>query len=76
MTVLTEKLVDQVLLLPREERAALVERLLQSLNVPTRADIDRLWAVEAERRVGEIEEGQVAPIDGEKIFREIRDRIA
>ncbi len=61
MTALTEKLVDQVLLLPREERAALVERLLQSLNVPTQADIDRLWAVEAERRVGEIETGKAVP---------------
>jgi len=35
MTDLAKKFADEALLLPSEDRAALVEELLQSLNVPT-----------------------------------------
>jgi hypothetical protein len=38
------------LFLPADERISLVERLLTSLNLPTQADIERLWAEEAEHR--------------------------
>ncbi len=51
-----------------------MEKLLQSLNVPTQKEIDRLWAEEAEKRVSE-EEGKIVAIDGEQVFKEIRDRL-
>ena len=75
MPSFAEKLAEEAMQLPCDERAHLVEKLLQSLNVPTRVDIDRLWAEEAERRVAEIDRGDVTPIDGEQVFREIRDRL-
>jgi putative addiction module component (TIGR02574 family) len=75
MTALAQKFADEALLLPREERAELVEKLLQSLNVPTQKEIDRLWAKEAEKRVREYEEGKIKAIDGEQVFKEIRDRL-
>ncbi len=75
MTVLAQELADEALLLPPEDRAELVEKLLQSLNVPTQAEIDRLWKEEAEKRVREYEEGNIETIDGKQVFKEIRDRL-
>ena len=75
MTDLAQKFADEALLLPLEDRAELVERLLESLNVPTQKQIDRLWAKEAERRLTEYEEGKVQAIDGEQVFTEIRKRL-
>lgn len=75
MTVFAQKLADEILLLSREDRAELVEKLLQSLNPPVQSDIDRLWADEAERRVKEYEEGKIEALDGELVFQEIRERL-
>lgn len=75
MTDLAKKFVDEALLLPREDRAELVEKLLQSLNTPTQAEVDRLWAEEVEKRVKEYDEGKIEAIDGEQVFKEIRDRL-
>lgn len=75
MTKLARKFADDALLLPREDRAELVDKLLRSLNVQTQKEIDRLWAKEAEKRVKEYKEGKIKAIEGEQVFREIRDRI-
>ena len=42
---------------------------------PSQADIDALWAAEAERRVSEIDSGKVKPIPGEQVFKELRKRL-
>lgn len=75
MTDLARKFADEALLLPREDRAELVDTLLGSLNVPTQKEIDRLWAEESEKRIKEYEEGKIKTIDGEQVFREIKDRV-
>ena len=49
-----EKIYHEALSLPADAKISLVERLLASLNLPTQADVDRLWAEEAERRVSQI----------------------
>jgi len=74
MSELARKFVEEALLLPIEDRAELVEQLLQSLNIPTQKEIDQLWAEEAEKRVKEYEEGKIEALNGEKVIREIRDR--
>jgi len=76
MTALAERIADEALQLPCDERAALVEVLLRSLNSPIAAEIDSLWADEAERRVREIAEGKLQPLDGETVFRELREKLA
>ena len=76
MTTATAKLADQVLSLPCEDRIYLVDRLLESLNAPSREEIDRLWAEEAERRIEELDSGKVVAIPGEQVFAEIRERLA
>jgi len=75
MTTATAKLADQVLSLPCEDRIYLVDRLLESLNAPSREEIDRLWAEEAERRIEELDSGKVETIPGEQVFAEIRERL-
>jgi len=69
-----EELIQEAMSLPVELRARLVDELLKSLN-PSQADIDALWAAEAERRIGEIESGKVKPIPGEQVFEELRKRL-
>ena len=69
-----DELVDEAMALPVELRAKLIEKLLNSLN-PAEAEIDRLWAVEAERRVAEIEAGTVEMVSGDVVFEKIRKRL-
>lgn len=76
MTTAADKVVDEALELPADARIGLVDRILTSLNLPTQPEIDRLWAQEAERRVGEIERGEVELIPGEEIFAKIRRKYA
>ncbi len=74
MSEAEDRVLDEALALPADARIALVERLLSSLNLPTRVDIDRLWADEAERRVREIERGEVELIPGEQVFDKVRKK--
>ena len=74
MSDLARKFMEEALLLPREDRAELVEQLLQSLNIPSQEEIDRLWIEEAEKRVREYEEGKIKSLDGEQVLREIRNK--
>lgn len=74
MPIVAKKILDEVLLLPADARASLVEQLLASLNLPTQPEIDRLWAQEAERRIAQLDKGEVKPIPGEKVFSEIRKK--
>jgi len=68
------RVLDEALCLPVEARLKLVEKLLSSLNVPTQKEIDELWAAEAERRVGEIDRGEVELVPGEQVFSRIREK--
>jgi putative addiction module component (TIGR02574 family) len=68
-----ENLIFEAVSLPVEARLQLVEKLLESLN-PSYKDIDELWAVEAEKRVGEIERGEVRTVPGEEVLKNFCDR--
>ena len=70
----TDELMDEAMSLPVELRAQLIDKLLKSLN-PAQAEIDELWAIEAEKRVAEIDAGKIQPIPGEKVFEKIRKRL-
>jgi len=72
MGTAADKIFEEALSLPADERARLVERLIQSLNLPTQAEIDRLWAEEAERRVSQIQADTVDLVPGEQVFSKIR----
>ncbi|MFH1910643.1 MAG: addiction module protein [Pseudomonadota bacterium] len=68
MAVVADKVFNEALSLPSDARMSLVEKLLASLNLPTHAEIDRLWAEEAERRVSQIDRGDVELILGDEVF--------
>lgn len=74
MNALAEKLAEDALGLPDDDRAALADVLLRSLT-PAEEEIDRLWVEEAERRVKEIEDGTVALLDGDEVMQEARARL-
>ena len=63
MHTVADKVYDEALSLPADARIDLVERLLSSLNLPTQRKIDKLWAEEAERRVEQIDIGEVDLIE-------------
>jgi len=74
MVITMEKVMDEALSLPVDARIGLVEKILKSLNLPTRPEIDQLWAEEAERRVEEIDNGNVELLSGEEVFTRIRNK--
>ena len=74
MTELNEKLLQEVLSLPSHLRTILIDKLIESLNIPIQKEIDELWAEEAEKRISDINSGKVKSIPGEEVFDEIRSR--
>ena len=73
MSELAEKLIEQALNLPAEERAVVAERLLTSLE-PELSSIDLLWAQEAEDRLDAYERGEIQAIPAEEVFTSIKNR--
>lgn len=69
----TKQLIDEAVSLPIEKRALVVDSLLRSLNQPV-SEIDKKWAEEARRRLGELRSGRVEPIPGDKVFEKVWKR--
>jgi hypothetical protein len=76
MTALAEKIYNEALDLPAEDRLTLLDRLLHSSNLSIQADIDQAWIQEAARRDRKIDEGSVVLIPGAEVFAKINDRLA
>lgn len=68
-----DELISEAVSLPVEIRLQLVEKLLESIN-PTDDEVDHLWAIEAEKRVKEIDKGEVNTVPGEEVFRNLCNR--
>jgi putative addiction module component (TIGR02574 family) len=58
---------QEVLHLPIEDRARLAEKLLSSLDDLSEQEIEKLWFVEAQRRVAEIDNGTVQLVSAEEM---------
>jgi putative addiction module component (TIGR02574 family) len=72
MSGTANRVFEEALSLPSDERVSLIEKLLTSLNLPIPGEINQLWAEEAERRVSQIEQGDVELIPGNEVFAKIR----
>lgn len=74
----TEKLREEALALPANERAHLAHDLLHSLEDPPGPDSDSAWLAEIEKRARELANGTVMPVDWvearERIRRRLRER--
>lgn len=53
---------EDALKLPAEARAAVAASLILSLDEPVDPDAEAAWAVEIERRIGELKSGVVQPM--------------
>ena len=72
MQTATSNLLANVLELPANQRAELVEQILKSLDTTDPA-IDRLWAEEAERRLDAVASGDMQTIAAEEVFAKYND---
>ncbi|MGH8602641.1 MAG: addiction module protein [Gammaproteobacteria bacterium] len=66
------QLESEVLALPVQKRAALVQRLLLSLEEISEPEFDRLWGEESARRTAELDAGKVQAIPGEEVAKKAR----
>ncbi len=59
-----------------KDRATLAKRLVESLDELSKAEIEALWAEEAELRLDELEQGSVNEIPAEEALRRARAAIS
>lgn len=59
----------EALHLPPEDRAKLAQKLLLSLDTPSRSENEQAWLDEAERRGRELDEGIVQPVAADEVRR-------
>lgn len=67
-----QKIEDEALHLPKEERAQLVQRLVLSLESPSDQELRSDWLLEARRRAEELDNGSVQAVPGEDVIRKAR----
>ncbi len=76
MTALAEKIYNEALELPTDDRLMLLDKLLHNTNLPTQTDIDQAWTEEVERRSQQINDGTATLISGEEVFARINKLLA
>lgn len=74
MTESTKSLLHQALKLSSNDRAALVEGLIASLDKPD-PSLDTIWLKEAEDRLAAYRSGELRAIDVEKVFADLGKKI-
>jgi len=74
MTASAKSILDQALKLPANDRAALVDTLILSLDKPD-PTLDAQWLKEAEDRLAAYHSGQLDAIDAEEVFRVLGKQI-
>ena len=77
MSTMLAELKEKAAQLSEPERADLALALIESLDGPPEdpAEVEEAWRVEIERRVGEVERGEVETIPGDEVFAEVRRRL-
>jgi putative addiction module component (TIGR02574 family) len=69
MSIPAEEIEKQALALSAEKRAALVDKLWESLGDTSYPILSEQWRSEIERRRGELLEGKVKAVPGEEVSR-------
>ncbi|GGC84247.1 addiction module protein [Halopseudomonas salina] len=67
-----QKIEDEALHLPREERAQLIQRLVLSLESPSEEELRSDCLLEARRRSKELDNGSVRAVSGEDVMRKAK----
>lgn len=69
----TQKIINEVISLPVEERTLVVDSILRSLNQPE-SEIDKKWTSLAQKRLAEMRSGLIEPVSGDEVFKKIWKR--
>ena len=74
MSTEASRILTEVLALPADERAQLVERILDSLGAePDKERLER-WAAETESRLDAIDSGELGTIPGDEVLARLKQR--
>jgi len=71
MSANAEKVLQEALNLPLQDRAEVLERLLATFHEPPDAELDELWAQEAEDRIDAFDRGELSSVSAEEVFARI-----
>lgn len=74
MTEHAEKVKEEVLQLPENDRAELARLLIESLDEAEDSDVEGAWDAELERRLKRIDEGKSHLRPAHEVLAEIRDK--
>lgn len=72
MTDIVKELAERAKELPPDDRSRLVDLILQSLEEPPTGDIAAAWDREVQRRLDQIDRGEVTLIPADEVFAEAR----
>jgi putative addiction module component (TIGR02574 family) len=75
MSLMTERILQDALALPDDQRAELAMRLLQSLDRDVDPDAEEAWAVEIERRCAALDAGEAVASDWHDVRRRIEKEL-
>jgi putative addiction module component (TIGR02574 family) len=70
-----KEMINEIEALPVEDRIAVAETVLRSLNVPE-SEHDTEWAAVANRRLHDLREGRVEPVSLEDVKKSIARRFS
>lgn len=71
----TRELIDEMNSLPLDERVLILDSLLLSLN-SLNQEFEREWLKIAKKRSHEVKSGRLLTVEGEKVFKRIRNRLS
>ena len=74
MPALAEKIYNEALDLPTDDRLTLLDKLLHTSNLSTQTEVDQAWVTEAARRDQQIDNGTATLIPGDEVFAKINAR--
>ncbi len=68
-----KEIIEEAASLPVEERVAVIDSLLQTINPPV-TEVEAEWLGVAKRRLAELRSGKTKPIPGNEVFAKVRRR--
>ena len=72
MTQKSRVLLEEALRLPPDERAEVAEQLIASLDEAPDTDVEQAWQEEIQKRIQQIDRGEVKTIPWEEVQRRLR----
>ena len=72
MNMTVDQIMKEALSLPSDARALLADRLVESLDPAEDGPLQKVWAVEALRRLEEVRSGNVKTIPGAEGIEQVR----